>query len=1373
ESARLKGRIQGSGSDAAVSLDVMLSNGGTLVLRSRLTPLRRLPFKYSVDAVVRDLDLRPFLGDRSPAPRVDGQAVAELWGERLTRMNGTARVELTNRARSLHATAELDQGKAQVDLRGNLGLATARINGWVRPFDTVPTYDLRARLRSLAEHTRALGINRWLGPSSRSVAIRVRGEGLPPDHAVGWATARIQPASSGPALLDSGSVAVRLNGRSARLVARAGVTNGLVTAAGTAAWGSKPILRIQRGTLEDVDLASLLGDSSWTKLNGRFSLDLELESGSVRLSARSQLNAANLNLRASSSTGQQRVLDVRELSFRHFDLARFRSTPSSTDLSGTARLRGGGRNLRDAIMTGSVRLEQSRFGREELQRARVVARLDHGSIGAQGEVDAQSGQLAFSGNARPFDSLPSYRVRDISFSKLDLGRLLHKEGFTTRLAGSFSSEGIGRSAEEARLSGTLVLHKSTVDSTTIEGGRIEATLKDRQLEIVGSVRGRRDSVLIGAAISPFDDRPKIKLMTRVPLAEVAAFLHPHGVPEAGGAAYLALSGELGRPDSMRLRAELQAQGSLAGVTLDSLGATLQLRDGVARLDSLTLRSNVATAAGSGLIGLFGNARSGLARLRFGARLGNIAPLSPHLGIAGLALDSGTVTATADGAGGRLQLGLRLQAGGLTNGKQRVDQLVASGHAELVSNRLSSGRGEVSAREIRTTKRSLQSLVAQGSFQNGELRLRGEALVDARHQARIAVRLAPAAKEDQLHLDTLNLRVDQRHWALSHPVAITYGERIRVNDLVLSAGPHRVAVDGVIDPQGEQSLKMNIDSLPLEELSQLVGLGELDGQLNASAHFAGPAARPALTVSWDIAVRARKRAVGRARGNADWNTQGLNLVNTLRTPEGDSLKVNGRIPLALSLSPSDSGRRVARIPDGELAFDAVGQNIDLSKFQPLINPEEIRDLGGRLSLAAHARGTNEAPRFSGDIVVREGQIRIGPLAKYHHGSLQLRLEGQEARVVQGRFRSGEGEIDFGGKIGLDSSLRLALDVTGKLKEFAAISDDQIRATVTGDVHLGGQINNPRVTGTLRLHNTDYYLQAKNLQSSAEPVELSPEDLRILQRRFGPEVASRSKRVRGFMPPWELNGNITLGQNVWLRRRSDPVMAVELAGKLQVKKKPNQELHVFGQIQPLVGRSFVQLMSRRFDLKSGKVALSGPLKQARLGLDAEYRTTEAGGSTPVVIVATVKSDSGSLDVTLDSRPVMREADIMSYLTTGRPASTDPTLQSDEQGVLNAGASLAVGAALGSVAGKAGQHLGLDVVQVLQDRKGGQTLVAGKYVSAPLYLGFRQPIVPASTTARSTSTQQNAVELEMEYAALQDMLVNLQAGGSEMRIFLKLRR
>jgi autotransporter translocation and assembly factor TamB len=1344
-SVQLKGRIRGNGSTVAIGFD----------------------------AVVRNLEVGSLLGSGSPVRSVGGHISADFVGRQLTDLSGTAKLELSDQSRSLRGKAVFNQGRAQLELRADIGAAVARLTGWARPFDSVVAYDLGVTWKPVRKAPRPPA-NRWLNPWRRSIAIRLAARGLPPDHAVGRATVRIGPVQHGSAVLDSGSVDLHIDRQSARLAIRTGVSGGLVSLDGRGAWDSGLELWIPRGSVTGVNLGSLLGDASWSSLRGDFSLKLSSPPGGLQLVAATQLNGADLKLGASrTSAGGQHTLSVRQFSFEHLDLSRFRTRVPPTDLNGAVDLHAAGSNLPHGVVTASVQLNQSRLGKVELHRAQVDARLNRGAVQAEGEVAAPAGLLGFAVDVRPFDSVPSYQIRQLSFSDFDLGRLLQKQNLTTRLTGSLTSRGMGRKPEDAELSATLELQTSTVKSVGIAGAHVETSLSGGDLELIGTLRGRYDSVLIGAAISPFADRRKVKVMTRVPFAELAAFLQPDSVPKAEGAAYLAVSGELGRPDSMRLRAELQAEGSLPGVTLDSLGLALQLAKGVVRLDTLTVRSNVVTAAASGQVGWFGNARSAPARLRFGARLGNFAALTPYFGSSSLGLDSGTVTAKADGTGNHLQLALRVQGGGLTNGKQRVDQLAASGRAELVNQHLASARGEVSARGIRTRKRSFQSLVAQVTLHDGKLGLRGEALIDSRHQALIAARVAPAAQEDQLHLDTLNFRVGERHWALSHPVAITYGKRLEVKDLVLSAGAHRIAANGRIDPRGEQSFKVSIDSLPLEEFSQLAGLGELDGQLNAAADLAGPATRPTLSAHWDIDARARRKDVGRARGNLDWTSQGLKIANILRTSEGDSLTVTGRIPSALTLSAADSGDRVRRIPGGELAFDAVGHNVDLSKFQPLFNPDKIRDLEGRLSLDAHARGTNDAPRLSGTITVRDAQIRIVPLARYHHGSLDLRLEGQEARVVRGRFRSGDGEVDLGGKLGLDSFPALVLDVTGKLKEFAAISDDQLRATATGDVHLGGPIKNPQLSGTFRLHNTDFYLKAKNLQSSAERVELSPEDLRTLERRFGPDVASRSKKVKGFLPPWQLNGNITLGDNVWLRRRSDPVMAVELAGKLQIRKQPNQELNIFGQIKPLPGRSFVQLMSRRFDLRSGSVALNGPMKQARLGLDAEYRTTEAGGSTPVVIVATVKSDSGSLDVGLDSRPVMREADILSYLTTGRPASTDPTLASDEQGVLNTGAALAVGAALGSVAGKAGQQFGVDVVQVLQDRQGGQTVVAGKYVSPPLYLGFRQPIVPPSTSNRSNDTQQNAMELEMEYAALQDMLVNLQAGGSEMRVFLKLRR
>ena len=108
------------------------------------------------------------------------------------------------------------------------------------------------------------------------------------------------------------------------------------------------------------------------------------------------------------------------------------------------------------------------------------------------------------------------------------------------------------------------------------------------------MRSQGDSLVIGAALAPFESRPKLKLVTRVPLAQLSSVLRPKDSLETEGAAYLALSGTLGRPDSMRLQAELQADGRVGGVKLDSLRAMLRLQDGMVEVDSLSIQSNVGS-----------------------------------------------------------------------------------------------------------------------------------------------------------------------------------------------------------------------------------------------------------------------------------------------------------------------------------------------------------------------------------------------------------------------------------------------------------------------------------------------------------------------------------------------------------------------------------------------------------------------------------------------------------------------------------------------------------------------------------------------------------------------------------------------------------
>ena len=1343
--ARLKGSLENEGVEKGLSLVALLE-------KLQVGPLQRAP--------------------RHLAP-VNGRIALDLRGGRLNQLDGTLGAAFSDSAGNIAANVKVNQGTARVDMGGRLGSNSIRIGGWARPLDSVPSYDLAARARMYPAPGSLVPPSKWLGHSERRIAVRLRGVGLPPHRAVGWASARVDRPRRGPALLASGKVEARLNGQSAEFSARTGVAGGAVALAGTARWSSPVQLRVTRGSLEQIELAKILSDSGWKALSGTFSGALDLApGGGLRVALHSQLNQTRLRLKASlGRSGSVRNLELTELGFEHLALDKFRLSKRAMDLNGHASLRAAGKTLEGAQMTGTLELRDSRFEREEIRRAQLAAKLEHGTVFTRAALDASSGRLlALSGTLRPFDPVPSLRLQRTSFTDVDLGRLLDKAGLTTRLTGTLEAQGEGRSPKQARIGGTLELDPSTISHFALDGGHIEATLDDGQLEVIGRVRSQGDSLVIGAALAPFDPHPRLKLVTRVPLAHLTAVLRPKDSLVTEGAAYLAISGTLGRPDSLRLQAELQADGRVGRVKLDSLRGRLRLQNGIVEVDSLSIQSNVGVATALGVVGLFGAAQSAPTGLRLRARLDSLAPLASLIG-ADLDLDSGRIELAAGGSRNRLRLTANLTANGLIRGAQRLDQLAATGAARLERNHLASGMARVMARGIRTRKTSIQSIQVQGSADGGELAVRGEALIDSRSNLRTAARLRRDPQGLRIRLDSLNVLSNQRPWALRHPVDMLFGDSVRIDDFVLASEAHRVAVNGIINRRGNQDFQIDVDALRLQPIAHLLGAGQLDGNLNVSARLKGPAAAPDLQAEWDVAVRSRDRDLGTLRGRAAWNSRGLNIDGRIAPQKSDSVSLKGRLPLSLSLSPRDSGRGLAAsIPGGDLVFDAVGDNVDISKLQPLFDPEKLQ-LGGRLFLNAHARGSLEAPRLAGDIAVRRAEFRIRPLAKYHDGLLRLALNGAEARIVEGRFESGKGVAKLAGKIGFDQFPQLTLDIGAKVQNFAALSDDQLRAGATGDVHLGGNVKNPRLSITARLQNTDYYLKAKNLQTSAEAVELSPEDLRILEQRFGPEVVSRSKKA-GLLPLWGLDWKLTLGDNVWLRRRSDPVMAVELAGNLEVRKEPNQELQVFGKIQPVLGRSFVQLMSRRFDLKSGDVTLNGPLKRTRIGLEAEYRTTEAGGSTPIVILATVKSDTG-LAVQLDSRPDMREADIMSYLTTGRPANTDPTLQSDEQDVLAAGAGLAVGAALGSVAGKAGQSLGLDVVQVLQDRQGGQTVVAGKYVSAPLYLGFRQPIVPASRDSRSSSSQQDAVELEMEYAALRDILVNLQAGGSQMRVFLKLRR
>jgi hypothetical protein len=662
---------------------------------------------------------------------------------------------------------------------------------------------------------------------------------------------------------------------------------------------------------------------------------------------------------------------------------------------------------------------------------------------------------------------------------------------------------------------------------------------------------------------------------------------------------------------------------------------------------------------------------------------------------------------------------------------------------------------------------------EGGYDGHELALHAASRLDATTRAWAAVRVYPGPHVGRLELDTLEARSEQSAWGLSHPVRITFGDRIRVDDLVFRSRASRIALDGTIDRRGTQRFRATIDSLPMGWLAEVVGIGNLGGWVDGALAVDGPAATPRVTGNLAAAIGSRDKTVGRARAEVEWaSPRGLRFGAGLFHPEGDSLHVAGELPVALSLAIDSGGGLVRRIPRGEFAMDVTAQRFRIDRLVALLDPALVTKLAGRFTADVHARGEVGSPALSGAFALENAEARLTRLATtYRSPSLSGSLDGAEIRLNQTRIESGEGSLDAAGTIRLQEKPAAALDLRADLRDFRIADAEDLGSTVSGNLHLSGAATAPALAGSVQLKNTDFYLKAKSLEHGAEPVELTARDLQTIEERFGVVAEPSPDRP---LAAWALDLNVELAGNNWLRRRTNPVIAVELDGKVRIQKKHGEQAQLFGTIQPLHGRSFVQMLGRRFDVTKGEVALQGPTDRVRMTILSEYRADSGSSAlaSGVVITSEVAVDTGQLAVKLGSQPPMSNADIRSYLATGRPAGTDPTLNTEQAGVLTAGASLAVGAALGSVAGTAGQRLGLDVVQVLQDRQGAQTLVAGKYVSPPLYLGFRQPIVARNDPAETQSSRET-MEWEVEYAALRRALLNVQGAGNELRVFLRLRQ
>ncbi len=1341
------------------------------------------------------------LGDlRRLAPGLDLEgdlaADVEARGPRPDRLSGRVRAELgPARAGRLRLgpsslRAELRDGRADLALTTGYEGAQIEAHGWVRPLDADPEYDVVLRLDRLPR--RLPGIVGWEAVAERvpvTADLRVRGRGY------AGTVLNVQGGARGPA----GNVTL----------------DGRLDASRGFEW------EVRRLAFEGLDLARLAGDTTASAFTGaltgrgsgasldslRAIADLRLAPShygpwrisSVAARARAEGPAVGLSFSLDSEAGALSVaaasarlggrspFHIHGVRFDHLDLSRLTGDRELTsDLSGNAEIEGSARPPLAA--TGSAVLEPSRLrgrvitgGSAELAYERDVLTLD-------AELTSDAGRISASASAHPFASPPEYLLHEARFADLDVGAWTGA-ALPTRLNGRITAAGSASSGGQSRLpdawQATLRLDRSQVGPLDLEGVEADGRLAAGHAEAKGSVRARGGTASFdggatweagGPGLRGLDGRAALVL----PFGVLAGLAGRDTLPADG-----AVRCDLGFGDpsdrGLSMNGTLAGHGRIGAARVDSLFGTWRFAGGALDVDTLALRTNVGQVAAAGRVALSDSAAGAPSDVRLTATVTDLAPLADLIGADTLGLGAGDLAARLTGPPAAraftVETSLRslawndlrvLRARAEARGTLAGDWRPVEAHARAELSRLHTPVAE--AREIR----------AGADYAGRELRFELDAGLDEKHRVRLAGTAARDTAGHAVTLATADIDADTAHWRLSRPARLRFGPgRFEISDLEARAQTGLVRAGGVLDRRGEQDFRLEMRDVGLDILAAWLGREDVTGRLDGNLSLAGPAAAPRGEGRLRIAALQAGAPAGVLGSELAWDGRELRLHAAFTSPQDDSLVVEGRLPLAVSLAAPDSGapRPAVRAFAGDVDLRLAADRFPLRALSPFLPPRAVSAINGTLDADARLAGTGEALTGQGSITISNGYLALPALGVAYQGiRLEGELSGNRLLLREARAASGEGNLQATGEVRFASFTRTELDLAVAARRFSFMDTPDLRAVASGDLRVAGTVDTPRVAGRATIAGSYYFITQAATQSAQAKlaVPLSPADVRMLEENFGYLAPPAANPTLALYEASDLDLQIKLERDTWVRQRSTPRLAVEVTGDVQLRKRPHADPELFGRLQPVPDHGYVEQFGRSFDFTGGEVLFNGGMQDHTVDIRTEYKTRSPSGSgePEVVVHLDVQGPIDKLRLTLTSEPALSETDIITYIATGRSPTGIQTQSSESSSNAAAlAADIGMSQVTGALQDVAQGKVGLDVLQVRYDAQQGATLVAGRYVKPMLYLGFRQPLQYRDTGTTDTSNPYRT-RFEVEFETYQWLVFNLQGEIDLLRAFVRAR-
>ncbi|TCK19091.1 autotransporter translocation and assembly factor TamB [Thiogranum longum] len=366
--------------------------------------------------------------------------------------------------------------------------------------------------------------------------------------------------------------------------------------------------------------------------------------------------------------------------------------------------------------------------------------------------------------------------------------------------------------------------------------------------------------------------------------------------------------------------------------------------------------------------------------------------------------------------------------------------------------------------------------------------------------------------------------------------------------------------------------------------------------------------------------------------------------------------------------------------------------DLRFMEPLMT--DIKVAGGAAAAEIRLSGSLDAPEIGGTASLSKGQMII-PALGIEMKNIGFQAEGKGSDVVlSGSADSGKGSIRLDGTLSLARARNWPFNVKLQGEHFAIISLPDKIIEVDPELQVAGSMQRVDVTGSVRVP----YARIKLRKLPPNTVKVSADQ--VIVGPAGAPVQQPSTL------PVSVNVVANIGDDVHFEGLG---LSTNLAGSLAIRSLESKIL---------IGNGVLELRNGRYDgygqklaIQRGRLLFAGPLGNPALDIQAARIIGEV--TAGLQLTGNVESPR----LSLFSNPAMANAEIMSYLVTGKPLN-DSSTGKDSQALAAAAASLG---ANNPVSREISQKLGIDLGVQSGATDTDTALTVGKQLSPRLHIDY----------------------------------------------------